>query len=79
MSVSNRSTASLANMLSVSHCLGQMHGGTVPAWKFSQACDSCLRFREVGSHGPQPEWNDPEPTLPQRLAEKSPHLVQPAS
>lgn len=35
--------------------------------------------REAGNHGPQPEWNDPEPSLSQRLAEKSAHLVQPAS
>lgn len=35
--------------------------------------------REVTKHGPQPEWNDFEPTLPQRLAKASAHLVQPAS
>lgn len=39
----------------------------------------CVCCREVGSHGPQPQWNDPEPPLPQRLAEEGTHLVQPAS
>lgn len=34
--------------------------------------------REVGNHGAQPQWNDPEPPLPQRLAAEGPHLVQPA-
>jgi len=32
----------------------------------------------VNNHGSQPEWHDFEPSLPQRLAEASPHLVQPA-
>ncbi|KAF7655177.1 hypothetical protein LDENG_00059900 [Lucifuga dentata] len=37
-----------------------------------------LTSREVDNHGPQPEWNDPESSLPQRLAEKSAHMVQSA-
>lgn len=48
---------------------------SVSAGMTDRFCVSTLFCREVGSHGPQPEWNDPEPTFPQRLAEKSAHLV----
>lgn len=50
----------------------------VPAKERDGVHVALLFCREVSSHGPEPEWNDSEPTLSQRLAEKSAHLVQPA-
>lgn len=55
-------------MLTLSLCAGMT---ACPC--FTMCC------REVVKHGPQPEWNDFEPSLPQRLAKASAHLVQPAS